>query len=752
MSMRTPLRTVAPLAIALLIGCDDPSGAGGGGPVVTLQSPIAGTRFSGGDVIDVRASAVDGEGAALAAAELSWWAELHHETHTHPFLPVAEGGQGQATIPRVGHLETNIFYRFYARAIDAEGRADTAYVDIEPQLTVLNITTQPERLVVLVDGQPRDTPLALPSVVGMEHVVGVPPEQNHGPFAYAFASWAHGGPATQRLTPSEEPLDLIVSLEAIGPANIMPTVQFTSPASGAHVRTGVPVPLMATASDEDGGVARVDFLEDAQVVATATTEPWTAMWTPSALGERRLRARATDTRYGSTVSDEVRVVVQGTGSGDITAPVAALTAPAPGTTGLTGSMLASATATDDIGVAAVEFELDGILVGMDGQAPYEALIASTDAHASGAHVVRARARDAAGNVSPWASAPVTFGGGVALPQGFTRTSFVEGFNGILTAIALAPDGRMFVCEQTGRLRVVKDGALLAEPFVHLAVNADGERGLLGVALDPSFASNGFVYVYHTTYEGGLHNRVTRFSATGDIAASGSARVIVDLPALSAAANHNGGAMQFGPDGKLYIAVGDNTNGAQAPSLERVFGKILRFNADGSIPTDNPFYAQTTGLNRAIWAKGLRNPYTFGFQPGTGRMHINDVGENEWEEINLGRAGADYGWPATEGPTTDARYDAPILAYRHSGEPPLFNGYSVVGAAFYNPSTAMFGTPYVGDYFFADYVSGWIYRMESDGSNDAYAFAQTGANPVNLLVGEDGSLYVLLNSRIDRITR
>lgn len=750
--MQTHARTFAVAALALVIACGDPSGAGGGGPIVTLHSPVPGTRFSGGDVIEVRASATDAAGAPLAGVEFSWWADLHHDTHTHPFRPAAEGAQGQATIPRVGHLETNIFYRFYARALDAEGRADTAYVDMEPRLTVLNITTEPAQLVVLVDGQPRATPLALPSVVGMEHTVGVPPEQNHGPFAYAFARWAHGGPATQRVTSPDEPLALTVSLEAIGPANIMPTVQFTSPASGAHVRTGVPVPLTATASDADGSIVRVDFLDDTQVIGTATTEPWAVLWTPTTLGQRRLRAQATDTRYGSTLSDEVRVVVQGAGAGDITAPVATLTAPAPGSTGLTGSVLATATATDDIGVSSVEFELDGILAGIDAEAPYDVLIASTAAHASGAHVVRARARDAAGNVSPWASAPVTFGGDVALPAGFTRTPFVEGFNGILTAIAFAPDGRMFVAEQTGQLRVVKNGVLLAEPFVALTVNADGERGLLGVALDPSFAANGYVYVYHTTPEGGLHNRVTRFTASGDVAAAGSAQVIVDLPTLSAAANHNGGAMQFGPDGKLYVAVGDNTNGAQAPSLERVFGKILRFNADGTIPADNPFYTQTAGLNRAIWAKGLRNPYTFGFQPGTGRMHINDVGENEWEEINLGRAGADYGWPATEGPTTDVRYDAPLLAYRHSGGPPLFNGYSVVGAAFYNPSTPMFGTPYVGDYFFADYVSGWVYRMESDGSNDAYAFAQTGENPVNLIVGADGSLYVLLNSRIDRITR
>src|SRR5205823_6118401 len=118
--------------------------------------------------------------------------------------------------------------------------------------------------------------------------------------------------------------------------------------------------------------------------------------------------------------------------------------------------------------------------------------------------------------------------------------------------------------------------------------------------------------------------------------------------LSAATNHNGGATHFGPDGKLWIAVGENANGANSQTLTNLLGKMLRINSDGTIPTDNPFYNTATGQNRAIWALGLRNPYTFTFQPGTGRMHINDVGQNTWEEIDVGVAGANYGWPSTEG--------------------------------------------------------------------------------------------------------
>ena len=151
----------------------------------------------------------------------------------------------------------------------------------------------------------------------------------------------------------------------------------------------------------------------------------------------------------------------------------------------------------------------------------------------------------------------------------------------------APDGRLFVREQGGRLRVIKNGALLPTPFVTLTVNSSGERGLLGVTFDPDFATNNFVYVYYTATTPTVHNRISRFTANGDVAVAGSEVVILDLNPLSSATNHNGGAIHFGEDGKLYAAVGDNANGANAQTLANLLGKILRINADGSIPTDNP---------------------------------------------------------------------------------------------------------------------------------------------------------------------
>lgn len=183
-------------------------------------------------------------------------------------------------------------------------------------------------------------------------------------------------------------------------------------------------------------------------------------------------------------------------------------------------------------------------------------------------------------------------------------------------MAFAPDGRLFVCQQTGQLRVISNGSLLPTPFLSVTVNSSGERGLLGVTFDSDFANNHYVYIYYTATTPALHNRVSRFTANGDVAVAGSEVVILDLNNLSSATNHNGGAIHFGPDGKLYIAVGENATSSNSQTLNNLLGKILRINADGTIPTDNPFYTVASGNNRAIRALGLRNPYTFTFQPGT----------------------------------------------------------------------------------------------------------------------------------------
>ena len=267
----------------------------------------------------------------------------------------------------------------------------------------------------------------------------------------------------------------------------------------------------------------------------------------------------------------------------------------------------------------------------------------------------------------------------------------------------------------------------------------GERGLLGIAFDPNFAGNNFIYLYYTVSTTPRHNRVSRFTANGDVVVPGSEQVILELDNLTSATNHNGGAIHFGPDGKLYIAVGENATPSNAQTLANMLGKILRINSNGSIPSDNPFFNVATGNNRSIWALGLRNPFTFAFQPGTGRLFVNDVGQDTWEEINDGIAGSNYGWPATEGATTNPSFRSPLFSYAHGTG--ATTGCAIAGGAFYNPTTVRFPASFIGKYFFADLCSGWI-RVFDPATQTAAGFATGISQPVDLKVGNDGNLYYL----------
>jgi glucose/arabinose dehydrogenase len=352
------------------------------------------------------------------------------------------------------------------------------------------------------------------------------------------------------------------------------------------------------------------------------------------------------------------------------------------------------------------------------------------------------------NVVIWLALMAPTVSSATLPTDFTETQFASGFSNP-TAMAFAPDGRLFVCQQSGQLRVFKNGALLATPFVSLTVDSNGERGLLGVAFDPNFANNNFVYVYYTATTPQVHNRVSRFTASTanpDVAQAGSEVAIFDLNNLSGATNHNGGAIHFGPDGKLYIAVGENANPANAQTVGNLLGKVLRINSDGTIPADNPttfpgIAGSPSGNNRAIWSVGLRNPYTFTFHPVSGRMFINDVGQNSWEEINDGIAGSNYGWSICEGDCTppNANFRDPLFQYGHGSSPTT--GCAITGGAFYHPAVAQFPADYVDKYFYAEFCTGWIRRFDPATGTDT-GFATGIANPVDLIVTADGSLYYL----------
>ncbi len=316
-----------------------------------------------------------------------------------------------------------------------------------------------------------------------------------------------------------------------------------------------------------------------------------------------------------------------------------------------------------------------------------------------------------------------------------------------TRMEFAPDGRLFVCQQVGTIGIIKDGQLLPTPFLTLSVDCEdiAEAGLLGLAFDPGFITNQYFYVFYSAWNGNpgtlpAHNRISRFRAIGDTADATSELVLFQSEGLNATRSHNAGDLHFGPDGELYASTGDAGVGANSQSLSALQGKILRLNPDGSIPSDNPFYNSTESQYRAIWAMGLRNPFTFGFQPGSGRMFINDVGEDTWEEIDEGTAGANYGWPQVEGYGTNSALQNPIYSYVHTPKP--YCGGCITGGTFYNPSNNVFRSQDAGCYFFCDYCNGWIRRLDPANGYAVSTFATQVGYPVDLKVGPDGNLYCL----------
>lgn len=336
----------------------------------------------------------------------------------------------------------------------------------------------------------------------------------------------------------------------------------------------------------------------------------------------------------------------------------------------------------------------------------------------------------------------------AVIPGFTESVFAAGL-AAPTAMAVAPDGRIFVAEKGGTLRVVQNGAVLSTPFTTVGVNTASERGLIGVALDPNFGTNGLVYIYYTTNAATPMNRVSRFAAnpSNPNVAVGAEQILLDnIP--STAGNHNGGALVFGADGTLLIGVGDSGVSSNAPSLTTLAGKVLRINADGSIPNNNPFVGMGGGVREEIYASGLRNPFTMALQPGTtqfgiGRLYINDVGEGTFEEIDEAVPGANYGWPTVEGPNPPGQpgLTYPLYAYAH-GDGPL-QGNSIAGGAFYNPTSALFPSAYVDDYFFGDFVQNRIFvRDAATGSVSTFSPRTAGTGMVDLDVLPDGRLLYL----------
>lgn len=339
--------------------------------------------------------------------------------------------------------------------------------------------------------------------------------------------------------------------------------------------------------------------------------------------------------------------------------------------------------------------------------------------------------------------------GQTLPTGFSQTLVTNGLLGP-TTMAFAPDGRLFIAEQGGRLKLHQPGVPGNQLLLALNVDSLGERGLIGVTFDPGFPAVPYVYVHYTVppVEGVTtrsHNRISRFTMSGNTISPASEFILMDLSNLGDNRNHNGGALQFGFDGKLYVAVGDAGGGLNAQNLDRVFGKILRLNPDGTAPADNPF-AESTAIRKYFWSYGLRNPFTLALHPQTGKLFINDVGLKDFEEINDGSTGGkNYGWPDVEGFGTDPAFENPVFAYGHG----IGNGVgcAITGGTFFSPSHTNYPAAYYGKYFYLDFCQRWINYIDYTTSPaQRFPFATLISNmAVCIIAGPDGNLYYISRS-------
>ena len=319
------------------------------------------------------------------------------------------------------------------------------------------------------------------------------------------------------------------------------------------------------------------------------------------------------------------------------------------------------------------------------------------------------------------------------PAGFAETTVVDHVFE-LTGFDWAPNGDLWIIAKGGTIRVLRAGASTPIVVRRLTVDTQAERGLVGVAVDPGFATNGYIYFFYTPPAPTIHSRVSRFTSVGD--ALQNETILWEGPTHTTYF-HVAGHLLIGPDGMLYISTGDNFVTDNAQSLSVPYGKILRIAKDGSIPADNPF-AATPGAAPEIWAYGFRNPWRFGFQPGTGNLFVGDVGFSTWEEIDLIVKGGNYGWPIVEGPEPPGvpGITYPIHWWNHNGA-----GSAVIGGEIMVPGN--FPAQYVGDYFYCDYVLDKVYRMKLDAANLPVLvepFVEMAAPPVMLRVGPDGALY------------
>lgn len=347
--------------------------------------------------------------------------------------------------------------------------------------------------------------------------------------------------------------------------------------------------------------------------------------------------------------------------------------------------------------------------------------------------------------------------GASLPNGFVQDPPIQGLT-LPIDFDWTPDGRMFVAERGGAVRVVSNGVVLDGYALWLPVNQAAERGLLGLAVDLHFVARPYIYLYYSTSHGNIdapvapQNRISRFTVEGNTIDPGSERILVDgIPAEGG--HHNGGDLHFGPDGMLYASTGDGGIGPTiwSQDLDSLGGKILRVDPmTGLGPPTNPFAGGNEDRQR-VWAFGLRNPFRFGLDAQSGEIIIGDVGNKTYEELDRGVAGANYGWPDVEGPMPPgvAGMTYPFFSYMHAGNADsTFDGCrTVIGGDFMHGTN--FPATYEGSYFFGDWWCGRIWTVAPGGTKPVL-FLSDAPGIVNLAFGPDGALYYSDLSNIVRV--
>lgn len=318
-----------------------------------------------------------------------------------------------------------------------------------------------------------------------------------------------------------------------------------------------------------------------------------------------------------------------------------------------------------------------------------------------------------------------------------------------TCIAFSPSGLTYLGLKGGPIRVF-NGSTLVTTFATISCSTESERGVLGLAFDPNFNTNHFVYVYYTTNSGSFNppatpkNRVSRFTELNNHVMPGSETIIIDnIP--SDAGNHNAGCIRFGIDGKLYIATGDGgQNHDNSQDLNSLAGKILRLNPDGTIPGDNPFVGQPN-TRTEVFLYGLRNPFRFSVRPGTNTLYVADVGQDTWEEVNVSLPGGNYGWPIHEGVTGLAGFVDPVHQYNHNG-----SGAAITGGCFVG---AQWPTSWQNRYIYGDSVLDSVRWLEMTANDTVSGSGTVGSypSPVDFALGPDGALYmVCFDGKVRRI--